>query len=208
MIIKLNLYSNCIDIGCHKGEILDLFIKNAPEGHHFGFEPIPDLINALKIKYAHSSTEIHDIALSNSIGMSRFNYVISNPAYSGIQKRKYDNPNEQDIEIKVATNLLDNIIPANLKIDLIKIDVEGGELLVLEGAIETLKRNKPIIIFEHGLGAADAYNATPEKIYNLFLHCNMKVNTMSRWLKNAASYSLTEFAYMVNNKGEYYFIAY
>ena len=32
--------SNCIDIGCHKGEILEVMIKHAPKGSHFAFEPI------------------------------------------------------------------------------------------------------------------------------------------------------------------------
>ena len=37
--------SNCIDIGCHKGEILDQMIKGAPMGVKFGFEPIPELLD-------------------------------------------------------------------------------------------------------------------------------------------------------------------
>ena len=34
-------------------------------------------------------------------------------------------------------------------IDLIKIDIEGNELNVLKGALETIQRNKPIIEFEY-----------------------------------------------------------
>ena len=43
LVIKraLNLNSNAIDIGCHKGEILVEILKNAPNGQHFAFEPIP-----------------------------------------------------------------------------------------------------------------------------------------------------------------------
>ena len=40
--------SNCIDVGCHKGEILDLMRAAAPNGHHWGFEPIPALYTALE----------------------------------------------------------------------------------------------------------------------------------------------------------------
>lgn len=39
--------SNAIDAGCHKGEILDLILKHAPNGKHFAFEPIPDFLMPL-----------------------------------------------------------------------------------------------------------------------------------------------------------------
>lgn len=42
MRLVLENNSNCVDVGCHKGEILDEVIKLAPEGLHFAFEPLPD----------------------------------------------------------------------------------------------------------------------------------------------------------------------
>src|SRR5690606_23667035 len=101
---------------------------------------------------------------------------------SGLIKRRYDRPNEEDCNITVKTDLLDRIIPVDMPIDLIKIDVEGGELLVLEGAKETIKRSKPVIIFEHGLGASDYYGAPPEQVFRLLDGCGLKINTMERWL--------------------------
>lgn len=52
-IIKnsLKYNSNCIDIGCHKGQILDVMIQYAPAGKHYAFEPIPYLFDELQIKY-------------------------------------------------------------------------------------------------------------------------------------------------------------
>ena len=47
----LSYNSNTIDIGCHKGEILDLFLRKSPKGRHFGFEPLPHLYSYLKNKY-------------------------------------------------------------------------------------------------------------------------------------------------------------
>ncbi|MEZ4983026.1 MAG: FkbM family methyltransferase [Saprospiraceae bacterium] len=63
-----------------------------------------------------------------------FNYVVSNPAYSGLQKRRYDRPNEIDEKIEVETDLLDNVLAEDTRIDFMKIDVEGGEFFVLKGA--------------------------------------------------------------------------
>lgn len=40
--------SNCIDVGCHKGEVMDIIFRCAPDGKHFGFEPIPSMYESLK----------------------------------------------------------------------------------------------------------------------------------------------------------------
>ncbi len=201
--------SCCIDIGAHKGEVLDIMLKRAPGGIHYAFEPIPDMYEALVKKYTgNTHCNINSYALSNQKGTATFNYVVSNPSYSGLIKRKYDRPNEQDTTIEVQTELLDDILPAGYKPDLIKIDVEGGELLVLEGAVNTLKTHKPVVIFEHGLGASDFYGSTPEKVYELFASCTMRVSTMQRWLNNRPSLRKEEFAAHYYQKKDYYFIAY
>lgn len=38
----LNRTSNCVDVGCHKGDILRQMMALAPDGVHYGFEPLPD----------------------------------------------------------------------------------------------------------------------------------------------------------------------
>jgi len=82
--------SNCIDVGCHEGEILDMFLKLAPRGNHFAFEPVPYLFEKLLKKYTHAETcRIYNYAISSLEGQTPFNHVISNPAYSGIRKRNY-----------------------------------------------------------------------------------------------------------------------
>lgn len=196
--------SCCIDIGAHKGEVLDIMLKRAPNGTHHAFEPIPTIYEALIKKYAgKENCIIHSYALSNTKGTATFNYVVSNPSYSGLIKRKYDRDNEQDTTIEVQTELLDNLLPPDYKPDLIKIDVEGGELLVLEGAIQTLKKHRPVVIFHY-----KPVNADPGKIYELFTSCTMRISTMQRWLNNRPSLRKEEFAAHYYQKKDYYFIAY
>jgi FkbM family methyltransferase len=199
--------SNCIDIGCHKGEVLDIMRRYAPEGKHYGFEPIPALFDSLSKKYGDSCV-ISNIALSNVKGTSSFNYVVSNPSYSGLIKRKYDRSNEKDTLIEVQTDLLDNVLPTAYKPHLIKIDVEGGELQVLEGAKETLAKHKPMVIFEHGLGASEFYNASPDKVYNLLNSCGLRINLLSNWLENKAPLSQPAFEEQFYKILNYYFIAF
>lgn len=201
--------SNCIDVGCHKGEIMDLFLRFAPQGTHYGFEPIPDMFEGLKEKYAgQSRCQVYGLALSDKTGSSSFNYVVSNPSYSGLLKRSYDHPDEQDTLITVRTERLDDLLPPDASVDLIKIDVEGGELLVLRGAVATLARCRPVVIFEHGLGASELYGATPEQVFDLFEGCGLRVSLMRRFLNSQAPLTRTEFCQQYYGRQDYYFIAY
>lgn len=209
-IIKhfLTKESNCIDVGCHKGEILDLMLRYAPEGSHWGFEPNPDLFNELVDKYQRrSNIHIMNYALSNRKGISTFNLVLSNPSYSGLRKRDYDRRHEVEKEIQVNTELLDNLIPVGIKIDLLKIDVEGAELLVLEGASRIISNDKPLVIFEHGLGGSDHYDSTPEKIYTYFGEHGMQVSTLSGFIKKNNPLTIKEMKDQFYNRINYYFIA-
>lgn len=199
--------STCVDVGAHKGEILDLFIKYAPNGKHFAFEPIPMLFNLLKKKYTNQS--IYPYAISDVSGDTTFQFVKNAPAYSGIKKRKYATENPEIEEINVQTIPLDDLIPKNQKIDLIKIDVEGGEFQVLKGAKNVIVKNKPKIIFECGKGASEYYGTTPEELYSFIDNeLKMSVSTLENFLKNKNALSQKQFCYNFENNKEYYFIAY
>lgn len=200
--------SNAIDVGCHKGEILDLILKFAPNGNHFGFEPIPTLYDNLVEKYRNKSNcSISPMAASNKTGNSSFNYVISNPSYSGIKKRSYDKPSEEDTSIIVVTDLLDNIIPPDHKVDLIKIDVEGGEMLVLEGAKNIIKQQRPYIVFEHGLGASEFYETGPDDVFTFFSDLDYEIYTLKQFLNKELPMKIDAFSNQFYKKLNYYFLA-
>lgn len=200
--------SNCIDVGCHEGEVLEIMLKHAPDGQHFGFEPIPEFFQNLEKKFP-KNCQFHQIGLSNKKGTSTFNHVISNPGYSGIKKRRYDKPNEEDTSITINIDLLDNILPKNLKIDFVKIDVEGAEWLVMDGAKKTIKTHRPTIVFEHGIGGADIYGIRPEQVFELLnKECGLEISTMKNWLDKKSAFSKEEFVQQFEQQLNYYFIAY
>lgn len=200
--------SNCIDIGAHSGDVLNVMLYYAFDGVHYAFEPVPFLYEQLWRKYQYfENIHVHDAALSNRQGTSTFNYVMSNPSYSGLKKRKYDRKEEEEVTLMVKVDTLDNIIPADHRVDLVKIDVEGAELLVLEGGIETIKRNRPLVIFEHGLGASDYYNSTPDKMYAYFDNIGMKISRLTDWLAGKPPLSKERFEQIYKKNSDYYFIA-
>jgi FkbM family methyltransferase len=200
--------TNCIDVGCHKGEMLDKILVFAPQGQHYCFEPIPDLYKGLLKNHYPSNCHFYQTALSFQKGETSFNYVVSNPSYSGILRRKYDRPDEEDTLITVETDLLDNIIPSDLTIDFIKIDVEGAEMFVLKGAEKTIQRCKPIVVFEHGLGGSDVYGTTPKQIFEFFTNFTMHIALLNDWLNQAPPLSIEAFEEQFYKSKNYYFIAY
>ena len=198
---------NCIDVGCHKGEILSLLIKYAPDGKHFAFEPIPYLYQNLKAMFKGKAT-ILPYALSNNNGKTKFQLVKNAPAYSGIRKRKYEIQNPEIEEIIVEKRTLDFIIHVNEIINFIKIDVEGGEFDVLKGAENLLKKHKPIILFECGKGASDHYDTSPNDLFDfLNKEIDLKIYTLQSFIKEQKSLSKSEFEHHFETSTEYYFIA-
>ncbi|MFZ9847691.1 MAG: FkbM family methyltransferase [Flavobacteriales bacterium] len=200
--------STCVDVGCHKGEILDLFLEKSPNGNHFCFEPLPHLNQQLQLKYG-KTNRIFSCALSEVEGKTTFNYVKNAPAYSGIKQRRYDIENPQIEVIDVELKTLDSIVGNNEKIDLIKIDVEGAELGVLKGAKNLLLRCKPVVVFECGIGASEFYGTKPEAMFAFFSQeVGMHVSLLNRFLANEKPLTQDEFVYAFENNTDYYFIAY
>ncbi len=199
--------SNCIDVGCHKGEILDLMLAAAPAGRHWGFEPIPALHEALVEKYRGTACTISPLALSNVAGEARFNFVTSNPSYSGLLKRSYDRPNEQDTSITVQTARLDDVLPEGYLAALMKIDVEGGEMLVLGGARETIKRGRSVVIFEHGIGASDVYGVGPADVYGFFSGLGYGIFLLEDFLAKKPPFTQSAFEAQYHGRKNFYFVA-
>jgi len=205
----LHADSNCIDIGCHRGEIMDEILKLAPHGKHYAFEPLPHLYKFLKEKYQSKNIELFSLALFDKKGTTAFNYVVNAPAYSGIRRRHYDIPDAQVSELAVESDLLDNIIPEGIMIDFIKIDVEGAEFPVLKGGVKLINRCRPVIIFEFGVGAADYYGSKPEHVFE-FLNsvCGMNISTLKGYLQKEKSLTGNEFIDLYGSQKEYYFVAF
>lgn len=200
--------SNCIDIGCHKGEILEEILKRAPRGKHIAFEPIPFLFQQLKENFQSKNVEVFDVALSNGTGKTTFNYVVDAPAYSGLKQRDYKikKPKIEQLTVKLET--LDHLLPKDYRVDFIKLDVEGGEFNVLKGAEKTLNKFYPVIIFEFGLGASDHYNVDPSVFFEfLCTNCNYTVYLLDAFLKSKPGLTENQFLEVYKDNREYYFVA-
>lgn len=198
--------SNCIDIGASAGVLLQQMVRLAPRGKHFAFEPLPHFYRTLVKRFP--DVRIHNVALSDAAAESTpFQHVVSNPAYSGLRRRAYERPDERIEEIVVRTARLDELIPADVPIRLVKIDVEGGEYQVLGGGAETVRRNRPFVVFEFGMGGADWYGVEPEDMYRRLSGYGLQVSLLPDWLSGKRPLEEREFAAEFRDCRNYYFLA-
>jgi FkbM family methyltransferase len=195
----------CIDVGAHVGDVLRHMVA-ASVARHLAFEPLPELAAGLRRDFP--SVDVHEVALSTEDGSVSFQRVATNPAYSGLLLRHLDREGERVETITVRTGRLDDLADPSVPIRLIKIDVEGAELGVLKGGAETIQRDRPLIVFEHGMGAAEVYGTRPQDIFDLFDGWGYGLTTMDSWLSALpVIFSRSDFVEQFERGINYYFMA-
>jgi|GEM_PF-490181 len=199
--------SGCVDVGAHEGDVLQEMVSLAPKGRHHAFEPLPRLAQALRQRFPRA--KIHQVALSDENGEARFHHVVNSPGYSGLLKRDYDRLDPVFEMILVRKARLDDLIEQDEPVDLIKVDVEGGEYHVLRGGMETLKRCKPWVVFEAGSKSTLHYGVGPENLHQLLVKdCGLRISTMERWLEGKTALDEASFLRHFHEGLDYYFLAY
>ncbi|MEB3178371.1 MAG: FkbM family methyltransferase [Nostocaceae cyanobacterium] len=187
--------SNCIDIGCNTGEFLIPISQIASLGHHYAFEPIPRLANRLRKKFP--NIDVREIAVSDTEGEATFWYVVNAPALSSLQHSHWNNHSPDAIteQLTVKTQKLDDILPPDFKVHLIKVDVEGAEMQVFQGGMRTLKNHKPYVIFEEALVNIQDENVRHNvKVYDFLVgECELQIFELKNWLEDLAPLSRDEF---------------
>jgi FkbM family methyltransferase len=150
---SLKTTSNYLDVGANHGHFLQDLTLLAPQGHHIAYEPLTHLYSKLVQRFP--NVEMRQAALSDQDAEVPFTHVL------GAGKQGYstlvDNGSTEltypsDLEtrtISVRTERLDDHLPDGWLPDIVKIDVEGAERLVFRGAMDTFRRSKPVIAFEH-----------------------------------------------------------
>lgn len=198
----LDADSNGIDIGCHEGEYLRRLLEVAPHGRHFAFEPIPSMAAALAERFP--QVDVFQMALSDNEGNAEFFYFPDKPALSGLARRneRTDDTKSERIEVRVAS--LDTVVPSEMVIRFIKIDVEGAEGQVLTGAKKLIAKNHPFILFEHGGSSSRHFGWTSEALYDFLTEqCGLLVSRVGDWLTGARPLTRQEFGH----SGGWYFLA-
>ena len=182
-------------------------LRSAPQGRHFAFEPLPDLAARLTRRFP--GVQMHQVALSDAAGETTFHHVVDYTGYSGFRRLSKIPPNAEVRELRVRTERLDDVLPPDLPIGFMKIDVEGAQLQVLRGAERTIMRWKPVIVFEHGALAQQPYGISSDMVWDLLTRLGLRISCLGDWLSGQPSLGREEFARRVgpHATSEFCFVA-
>ena len=137
-----------IDVGANKG--VYSYLMSRISDHVAAFEPNPKMFWVLA-RSVPRNVECHNVALSDRDGEAEMILPVQRSGrYSNqggtLQKRKMEDSAKETGTITVEQRRLDGYDFRG--VTFIKIDVEGFEFEVLEGARETLARERPVLLVE------------------------------------------------------------
>ena len=148
------------DVGANAGDSIERFRNILQNCSIYSFEPIPEIFKKLEKNYSkNKNTNLYNLALSNSTEKKNF-YIYGHNKISSFLKIKkdskfeisrkfYKNADKNNWERKseISCNTLDKFVEENSihQIDIIKIDTQGHEPEILQGAENFLKNKISII---------------------------------------------------------------
>jgi len=153
-------------------------------GRVFAFEPLPQNFRQLERNIqinGFEHVEARNIALADQDGPAIF-LVSRSPTWGKLASVSGETA-EQIGKIEVAVCRLDRVVQTDsLPLPhLIKIDVEGAEIEVLDGAMETIRKARPILLIElHGTNATIAQRLKAFNYYPAVVGSSKSV-TESHW---------------------------
>jgi FkbM family methyltransferase len=143
----------CYDIGASIGYISLLMAKRAKRV--YAFEPAPHARSEMERHIAANGFEnIETVESPLSGSVREVEFAVTGAAYgSGIAK----GPQNEWPVLRMMTSTLDGFVATHDAPQFLKVDIEGEEAVLFDGAQETLRRHRPVILCElHSVAAQEA----------------------------------------------------
>jgi FkbM family methyltransferase len=161
-----------LDVGAHIGYFsLKAAKEVGPAGRVVSFEPNPETAARLRRNVAANAltqVTVQEIAATGEEQELEFFAAptVNTGASSLVEHNAEYSADAAPRNFRVRGRRIDNVVrELNLgRVDVMKIDVEGAELLVLRGAEETLRRHHPRIVMETVPHHLQEFGTTPEEV--------------------------------------------
>ena len=151
-----------IDGGGFVGDTLCLFRDLFPQSVKYSFEPSQHnydyLCNLLKDDIAQGSLKAFHQALGSKPGTLRLSIPVQGE-FNSAASSYYDYNQDGRYEESEVVRIDDVVSEHQLEVGMIKLDVEGAEPDIIQGALKTIKEQKPLLVI--------AFYHQPEEFYEL-----------------------------------------
>ena len=129
----------CFDIGANKGEWARELFRFYPKARVLCFEPDSTSTEVFKsLLFEFPNLTLHNIALSDYVGTAPLHTI--SDLWGGASLIRGFAPNSLLTKM-VQVNTIDSfVLKSGIQPNIIKIDVEGAEMSVLKGGIDTLRK--------------------------------------------------------------------
>ncbi|MEI6415650.1 MAG: FkbM family methyltransferase [Pseudomonadota bacterium] len=159
-----------LDVGANIGWYALKIANISGAAHVWAFEPVPETFAALQANIALNQLDnivAYNLGFSDHVGEVMF-YFPPGGADNASAANLSERSDAQSVRCQLTT--LDDFVAGNsLHVDFIKCDVEGAELFVFKGAINTLRQCRPIIYTEMLRKWAAKFQYHPNEIIELLV---------------------------------------
>jgi FkbM family methyltransferase len=118
-----------------------------PAGRVYAFEPVPltraDLLTNLSLNRA-ANVSVRAEALAAAPGEATF--FVGPADHRGTSSLRALTDSSERLTVRTAR--LDDLLPTGARVDMVKLDIEGAELLALQGMAGCLRRDRPDLVIE------------------------------------------------------------
>jgi FkbM family methyltransferase len=206
LVNRLPRNAVCVDIGVNESQLFSFMVKHCREGEIYGFEPIPQLYSYLVKRFPDKNVHLYPYALSDKEEETVFYYFPGRSGVSGMSRRLSLLPELHAEILPIQTRLLDQLLDLS-RIDLIKIDVEGAELKVLEGARQHIRKCRPVVVFECQHQGLDSFDTDAEQVFLFFQELGYGVSPLKYYLQGLPPMHTDILITLTRHRYEYQFVA-
>ncbi|TDE18620.1 FkbM family methyltransferase [Dyadobacter psychrotolerans] len=162
-----------VDVGANIG-VYSVLASGVSGAKSIAFEPIPSTFSRLKRNINYNNLTDKAILFNMGVGDKEETLVFSNSldAINHVITDKNFSGSITNVPVNSLDNLMVNEMP-----NLLKIDVEGFEANVINGAAETLKRPELKVIIMETNGLSDQYEFGQNYIHNKLLSLGFTPNS-------------------------------
>ena len=144
-----------VDVGANQGEFALYACSKLTAGKVLAFEPTSYQLSLLKTNIdlnKFTNIEVNDYGLFNKNAELEVFTSYDTSVHSGTNEglsSLYKSEARQEVEEMIELKVFDNEYFDKLnRLDVVKIDVEGAELFVLQGMLRSLEKFKPLLLIE------------------------------------------------------------